>query len=56
MVSRTFLKNLQAAYSNDAVVSNLQFDSLLLPGQPLEEDYDFRLTPDTTTNIIISIR
>jgi hypothetical protein len=46
-----FLKNLQTAYSSDAVVSNLQFDSLLLPGQPLEEDYDFRLTPDTTANI-----
>jgi len=46
-----FLKNLQTSYSSDAVVSNLQFDSLLLPEQPLEEDYDFRLTPDTTANI-----
>lgn len=46
-----FLKNLQTAYSSDAVVSNLQFDSLLLPEQPLEEDYDFRLTPDTAANI-----
>ena len=48
---KDFLKNLQTAYSSDAVVSNLQFDSLLLPGQPLEEDYDFRLTPDSTSNI-----
>lgn len=48
---KDFLKNLQTAYSSDAVVSNLQFDSLLLPGQPLEEDYDFRLTPDTIANI-----
>ena len=46
-----FLKNLQTAYSSDAIVSNLQFDSLLLPEQPLEEGYDFRLTPDTTANI-----
>jgi hypothetical protein len=45
-----FLKNLQTAYSGDALVSNLQFDSLLLPEQPLQEDYDFRLTPDTTAN------
>ena len=46
-----FLKNLQTAYSGDAVVANLQFDSLLLPEQPLEEDYDFRLTQDTTANM-----
>jgi hypothetical protein len=46
-----YLKNLQTSWSGDAMVSNLEVDSLLLPEQPLHMSYEFRLTADTTANI-----
>jgi Domain of Unknown Function with PDB structure (DUF3857)/Transglutaminase-like superfamily len=46
-----YLKNLQTSWSGDAMVSNLQFDSLLMQEQPLGVNYEFRLTPDTTTSV-----
>jgi Domain of Unknown Function with PDB structure (DUF3857)/Transglutaminase-like superfamily len=48
---KEYLKNLQTSYAGDAILSNLEFDSLLLPDQPLQMDYDFQLTPDTTSDI-----
>jgi Domain of Unknown Function with PDB structure (DUF3857)/Domain of Unknown Function with PDB structure (DUF3858)/Transglutaminase-like superfamily len=46
-----YLKNLQTSWSGDAMVSNLEFDSLLQPEQPLQMVYEFRLTADTTANV-----
>ncbi len=46
-----FVKQLQTAYSGDAVVSNLEFDSLRLPDQPLAVSYDLRLTPDPGSDL-----
>ncbi len=48
---KEYMKKLQTGYSGDAVVSNLMLDSLKLPDQPLGVEYDFKLTPDTTTDI-----
>jgi hypothetical protein len=46
-----YMKKLQTAYSGDAVVSNLTMDSLKMPDQPLGVEYDFKLTPDTTSDM-----
>jgi hypothetical protein len=45
-----YLKKLQTSYSGDAVISNLEIDSLQLPDEPLGIGYDIRLTPDTTSD------
>ena len=34
---KEYLKKLQTSYSGDAVISNLEIDSLQLPDQPLED-------------------
>ncbi len=46
-----FMKKLQTTYSGDAVLSNLEIDSLNQPEQPLGVDYDFRLTPDSSSDL-----
>jgi hypothetical protein len=46
-----YLKNLQAGYTAEATVANLELDSLGQPDQPLSVAYDLRLTPDSTTDL-----
>ncbi len=46
-----FLKKLQTSYSGEAVVSNMELDSLKLPDQPLALAYNFKLTPDTSSDL-----
>jgi len=48
---KEYLKKVQTSYAGDAIVSNLELDSVQLPDQPLEVYYDFQLTPDTTSDI-----
>jgi hypothetical protein len=47
---QAYLKKLQAAYSGDATVANLEMDSVLQPDQPLNIAYDVHLTPDSTSD------
>ena len=49
--SGDLLKKSQSAYSSDAVVSNLELDSVKLPDQPLSIAYDIQLAYDTTADI-----
>jgi hypothetical protein len=46
-----YMKKLQARYTGDAVLSNLELDSLSQPDQPLQIAYDFRLTPDSSSDL-----
>ena len=46
-----YMKKLQARYTGDAVLSNLELDSLSQPDQPLKIAYDFRLTPDSSSDL-----
>jgi hypothetical protein len=46
-----YLKKLQARYTGDAVLSNLELDSLNQPDRPLGIAYDFRLTPDSSSDL-----
>jgi hypothetical protein len=46
-----YLKNLQAGYTAEATVANLEFDSLGQPDQPLSVAYDLRLAPDSTADL-----
>jgi hypothetical protein len=47
-----FLKVIQTGYSSDALVSNLSFDSLKLPEEPLAVEYDVKITIDSTNDLI----
>ena len=47
-----FLKSIQTGYSSDALVSNLSFDSLKLPEEPLAVEYDVKINIDSTTDLI----
>jgi hypothetical protein len=49
--SQELLKKMQAGYSGDAVISNLELDSVKVPDQPLMVAYDVRLIYDTTADI-----
>lgn len=46
-----FLKKIQASYSGDAMVSDLELDSLKQPDEPLNIIYDVHLTGDSTSDL-----
>ena len=48
---KDYLKKLQALYTGDATVADLELDSLRLPDQPLEIGYSLHLTPDAATDV-----
>lgn len=48
---QAFLKNIQTSYSTEAMVSNLELDSLKQPDEPLNIVYDVHLTADSTADL-----
>ncbi|HXB91571.1 MAG TPA: DUF3857 domain-containing protein, partial [Puia sp.] len=47
-----YLKTLRASYSSEVELSNLAFDSLKMPDEPLNMSYDMKLKLDSNDNII----
>jgi hypothetical protein len=48
---QAFLKKIQASYSGDVTVSDLEMDSLQKPDEPLNISYDVHLPSDSTSDI-----
>ncbi|HEV3414366.1 MAG TPA: transglutaminase domain-containing protein [Puia sp.] len=48
---QAFLKKIQANYTSDIAVSNLELDSVRQPDQPLNIAYDVHLTPDSSSDL-----
>ena len=49
---KTYLKNLQAGYPTETVLSNLTIDSLKTPELPLTCNYEFEIPMDSTADLI----
>ncbi|HXB94352.1 MAG TPA: DUF3857 domain-containing protein [Puia sp.] len=48
---KEYTKKIETAYSGDATASNFELDSLTQPDDPLQLNYDLKITPDSSSDI-----